>query len=64
MSMLTRWNPFRQSIRFDPLTDVDDLFRNLNLRPCFASSIRCRPRYGWMCARTIRRIASLSICRA
>jgi HSP20 family protein len=33
MSMLTRWNPFRQSMRFDPLTDVDDLFRNLNLRP-------------------------------
>lgn len=33
MSMLTRWNPLRQSMRFDPLTDVDDLFRNLNLCP-------------------------------
>jgi HSP20 family protein len=32
MSMLTRWNPFGQSMRFDPLTDIDDLFRSLNLR--------------------------------
>jgi HSP20 family protein len=33
MSMLTRWNPFRQPGRFDPVTDIDDLFRGFNLRP-------------------------------
>jgi HSP20 family protein len=33
MPMLSRWNPFRQMARFDPVTEIDDLFRNLNFRP-------------------------------
>jgi HSP20 family protein len=35
MSTLTRWNPFRQMNRLDPVTDIDDLFRSLNLRTLF-----------------------------
>jgi HSP20 family protein len=33
MSTLTRWNPFRSLQRFDPVTDIDELFRGLSLRP-------------------------------
>lgn len=33
MTSLTRWNPFRSLQRFDPVTDIDDLFRNMSLRP-------------------------------
>lgn len=35
MSNLTRWNPFRSLQRFDPVTDIDELFRSLSLRPAF-----------------------------
>lgn len=33
MTLPTRWNPLRQITRFDPLTEFDDLFRGLALRP-------------------------------
>lgn len=33
MTSLTRWNPFRPLQRFDPVNDIEDLFRNLSLRP-------------------------------
>lgn len=33
MSTLTRWNPLRTLQRFDPVADVDELFRNFSLRP-------------------------------
>jgi HSP20 family protein len=33
LTSLTRWNPFRSLQRFDPVTDIDDLFRNISLRP-------------------------------
>ena len=33
MTNLTRWNPFRSLQRFDPVTDIDDLFRSMSLRP-------------------------------
>lgn len=33
MSLPTRWNPFRQLSRFDPITDFDELFRGLGARP-------------------------------
>lgn len=33
MSTLTRWNPFRSLQRFDPVTDIDEMFRNFPLRP-------------------------------
>ena len=32
MTTLTRWNPFRQLARLDPLSDVEDVFRGLGLR--------------------------------
>ena len=32
MTALTRWNPFKQLARFDPATDLDDMFRGLGLR--------------------------------
>lgn len=33
MNALTRWNPFRAGSRFDPITDIDDLFRGFPMRP-------------------------------
>jgi HSP20 family protein len=33
MNLPTRWNPFRQMNRFDPLGDFEDLFRGMALRP-------------------------------
>lgn len=33
MNLPTRWNPFRQINRFDPLGDFEDLFRGMALRP-------------------------------
>ena len=33
MTSLTRWNPFRTLQRLDPVTDIDDLFRNFPFRP-------------------------------
>ena len=33
MNLPTRWNPFRQVSRFDPLNDFEDLFRSMALRP-------------------------------
>ncbi len=33
MNMLTRWNPFRDVSRFEPVADIDDLFRGFSLRP-------------------------------
>jgi HSP20 family protein len=33
MNLPTRWNPFRQINRFDPLVDFEDLFRGMALRP-------------------------------
>lgn len=32
MSALSRWNPFKTSTRFDPVAEVDDLFRGLGFR--------------------------------
>lgn len=32
MTTLTRWNPFKQLSRFDPVADVDDVFRGFGLR--------------------------------
>lgn len=32
MTTLTRWNPFRQLARLDPLADVEDVVRGLGLR--------------------------------
>jgi HSP20 family protein len=32
MTTLTRWNPFKQLSRFEPIGDVDDMFRGLGLR--------------------------------
>lgn len=33
MNPPTRWHPFRQINRFDPLVDFEDLFRGMALRP-------------------------------
>lgn len=33
MTLPTLWNPLRQMSRFDPLSDFDDLFRGLAMRP-------------------------------
>lgn len=33
MTLPTRWNPLRQITRFDPLSDLDDIFRGLTMRP-------------------------------
>lgn len=32
MNMLTRWNPFKQLSRLDPIADADDIFRGFGLR--------------------------------
>lgn len=45
MSMLTRWSPFRPATRFNPITDIDDMFRGLNLLPFmgnFATAMEMR----------------------
>jgi HSP20 family protein len=33
MNHLARWNPFKPSVRFDPVSTFDDLFRGLGVRP-------------------------------
>lgn len=33
MTTLTRWNPFKQMNRMDPISDFEDLFRGLGMRP-------------------------------
>jgi HSP20 family protein len=33
MTQLAQWNPFRRSVRFDPVATFDDLFRGLGVRP-------------------------------
>lgn len=33
MALPMRWNPLRQSTRFDPLSEFDDIFRSLTTRP-------------------------------
>lgn len=33
MNTPTRWNPLRSLSRFDPITDFDDMFRGMGLRP-------------------------------
>ena len=33
MAALTHWNPFKTMSRFEPVGNMDELFRNLNLRP-------------------------------
>ena len=33
MTSLTRWNPFKNPVRFDPVATFDDLFRGMGIRP-------------------------------
>jgi len=33
MTLPTRWSPFRQIGRFDPISDFEDIFRGLGVRP-------------------------------
>ena len=33
MTNLTRWNPFKSPVRFDPVATFDDLFRGMGIRP-------------------------------
>ena len=33
MNTLTRWSPFRQASRTDPLSDMEEMFRGFGLRP-------------------------------
>lgn len=33
MNLPTHWNPFRQISRFDPISDIEDLFRGFSPRP-------------------------------
>lgn len=33
MAMLTRWNPFKQVARMDPVSDIEEMFRGFGLRP-------------------------------
>ena len=33
MAMLTRWNPFKQVERMDPVSDIEEMFRGFGLRP-------------------------------
>lgn len=35
MANLTRWNPFRELTRFDPFTDMEDLFKEFGMRPAW-----------------------------
>lgn len=32
MALLTRWNPFKQLSRFEPMSDFDELFRGFGMR--------------------------------
>ena len=35
MANLTRWDPFGEMARFDPLRDMNDYFKGFMLRPVF-----------------------------
>jgi HSP20 family protein len=35
MTSLTSWNPLKQAVRFDPISNIDEMFRNLAARPAW-----------------------------
>jgi HSP20 family protein len=43
MNNITRYDPFRELARFDPLLDMDDVFNRFMLRPAFRGGMEIEP---------------------
>lgn len=43
MSNITRYDPFKELTRFDPLIDMDDMFNRFMMRPLFRNGMEIEP---------------------